>query len=63
MANFYKLQRKKNFLIDSNNNQLVANGVLTKKIEKIPKEINFPQKFQSKETKHTKYLKKLLKTI
>ena len=35
MANFYKLQRKKNnFLIDVIITQLVVNGVLMKKIEK-----------------------------
>ena len=62
MANFYKLQRKKNnFLIDSNDNPVGGKWSFDEENrKKIPKEINFPQKFESKETKHTKYLKKII---
>ena len=62
MANFYKLQRKKNcFLIDDDNNPVGGKWSFDEENrKKIPKEIIFPKKFQAVETKHTKYLKKII---
>ena len=62
MANFYKLQRKKNnFLMDENNKPIGGKWSFDEENrKKIPREINFPQKFQASETKHTKHLKKIV---
>ena len=63
MANFYKLQRKKNnFLIDADNNPVGGKWSFDdENRKKIPKEISFPKQFEATKTNHTKNLKKLLK--
>ena len=62
MANFYKLQRKKNnFLIDEDDNPIGGKWSFDEENrKKIPKEFDFPENIESKETKHTKYLKKII---
>jgi deoxyribodipyrimidine photolyase-related protein len=62
MANFYKLQRKKNnFLIDENDNPIGGKWSFDEENrKKIPKEFDFPENIESKETKHTKYLKRII---
>ena len=62
MANFYKLQRKKNnFLVDENDNPIGGKWSFDEENrKKIPKEFNFPENIEFKETKHTKYLKKII---
>ena len=62
MANFYKLQRKKIiFLIDENDNPTGGKWSFDEENrKKIPKEFDFPKQFKSKETEHTKYLKKII---
>ena len=62
MANFYKLQRKKNsFLIDDDDNPVGGKWSFDEENrKKIPKEITFPKKYEAKETKHTKCLKKTI---
>jgi deoxyribodipyrimidine photolyase-related protein len=62
MANFYKLQRKKNnFLVDENDNPTGGKWSFDEENrKKIPKEFDFPKQIKSKETEHTKYLKKII---
>ena len=62
MANFYKLQRKKNnFLVDENNNPVGGKWSFDEENrKKIPKEFNFPKHIKNTETKHTEFLKKII---
>ena len=62
MANFYKLQRKKNnFLVDEDDQPVGGKWSFDEENrKKIPKEFDFPENIESEETKHTKYLKKII---
>ena len=62
MANFYKLQRKKNnFLVDEDHQPVGGKWSFDEENrKKIPKEFDFPEHIESEETKHTKYLKKII---
>tara|TARA_B100000963_G_C22617403_1_gene668054 strand:+ start:633 stop:2123 length:1491 start_codon:yes stop_codon:yes gene_type:complete len=62
MANFYKLQRRKNnFLVDKNDNPTGGKWSFDEENrKKIPKKFNFPEQISFNETKHTKYLKKII---
>ncbi len=62
MANFYKKQRvDHNILVDSNNKPVGGKWSFDdENRKKLPKEIDLPDKFTFKETKHTKDLKEIV---
>ena len=62
MANFYKKQRKENnFLIEEDGSPSGGKWSFDEENrKKIPKEFDFPKQIKSKETEHTKYLKKII---
>ena len=62
MANFYKKQRvDHNILVDSNNKPVGGKWSFDdENRKKLPKEIDLPEKFTLKETKHTKDLKEIV---
>ena len=62
MANFYKKQRvDHNILVDSNNKPVGGKWSFDdENRKKLPKEIDLPEKFTFKETKHTKDLKEIV---
>ena len=62
MANFYKKQRvDNNILVDSNNKPVGGKWSFDdENRKKLPKEIDLPEKFTFKETKHTKDLKEIV---
>ena len=62
MANFYKKQRvDHNILVDSNNKPVGGKWSFDEENrKKLPKEIDLPEKFTFKETKHTKDLKEIV---
>ena len=62
MANFYKKQRvDHNILVDSDNKPVGGKWSFDdENRKKLPKEINLPEKFTFKETKHTKNLKEIV---
>ena len=65
MANFYKKQRvDHNILIDSNNKPVGGKWSFDdENRKKLPKEIDLPEKFTFKETKHTKDLKEIIEKM
>ena len=65
MANFYKKQRvDHNILVDSNSKPVGGKWSFDdENRKKLPKEIDLPEKFTFKETKHTKDLKEIVEKI